>query len=164
MGQIDSQPKGRRAYARQQLGTDFRGRAPSVMLPEGHAEQQVENGSKELVMRIVMFALAVVAGVLCGLYDLQSGRTVITAVLIAVAAFVLALVRPSSAWMTAVLVALGVPAVYLWATIADRAIPYPPSPHIAATLLALLPAVGAALLGVFLHRIVIGEQGATSAR
>lgn len=164
MARIESQPKGRQAYARQRLGTDFRGRAPSVMLPEGHAEHQVENGSKELVMRIVMFALAVVAGVLCGLYDLQSGRTAITALLIAVAAFVLALVRPSSAWMTAVLVALGVPAVYLWATVAQRAIPYPPSPHIAATLLALLPAVGAALLGVFLHRLVMGEQGAAAPR
>ena len=164
MTRIESQARGRRAYARQRLGTDFRGRAPSVMLPEGHAEPQVENGSKELVMRIMMFALAVVAGVLCGLYDLESGRTMITALLVATAAFVLALVRPSSAWMTAVLVALGVPAVYLWATIAERAIPYPPSPHIAATLLALLPAVGAALLGVFFHRLVIGERGATAPR
>ena len=164
MSRIESQAKGRRAYARQRLGTDFRGRAPSVMLPDGHPEPQLENGTRELVMRIVMFGLAVVAGVLCGLYDLGSGRTMITALLVAVAAFVLAIVRPSSAWMTAILVALGVPAVYLWATIANRAIPYPPSPHIAATLLALLPAVGAALIGVFLHRLVIGEQGATPAR
>ncbi len=164
MSRIESQAKGRRAYARQRLGTDFRGRAPSVMLPDGHPEPRVENGSKELVMRIVMFGLAVVAGVLCGLYDLGSGRTLITALLVAAASFTLAIVRPSSAWMTAVLVALGVPAVYLWATAAQRAIPYPPSPHVAATLLALLPAVGAALVGVFLHRIVIGEQGATSTR
>lgn len=164
MGRIETQARGRRAYARQRLGTDFRGRAPSVMLPEGHPEPQMENGLRELVMRIVMFGLAVVTGVLCGLYDLGSGRTLITAVLVAIASFVLAIVRPSSAWMTAVLVALGVPAVYLWATIAQRAIPYPPSPHIAATLLTLLPAVGAALLGVFLHRIVIGEQGAPAPR
>ena len=33
-----------------------------------------------------------------------------------------------------------------------------------ATLLALLPAVGAALLGVFFHRLVIGERGATAPR
>jgi hypothetical protein len=134
------------------------------MLPDGHPEPHVAIGSKELVMRMVMFGLAVVAGVLCGLYDLESGRTLITALLVAAAAFVLAVVRPSSAWMTAVLVALGVPAVYLWASLAQRAIPYPPSPHIAATLLALLPAVGAALLGVFLHRIVVGEQGAATPR
>lgn len=164
MSRIESQSKGRRAYARQRLGTDFRGRAPSVMLPDGHPEPPTASGSKELVMRTAMFGLAVVAGVLCGLYDLGSGRTLITALLVAGAAFVLAVVRPSSAWMTAVLVALGVPAVYLWATLAQRAIPYPPSPHIAATLLALLPAVGAALLGVFLHRIVVGEQGATTPR
>lgn len=164
MSRIESQARGRRAYARQRLGTDFRGRAPSVMLPDGHPEPHVAIGSKELVMRMVMFGLAVVAGVLCGLYDLESGRTLITALLVAAAAFVLAVVRPSSAWMTAVLVALGVPAVYLWASLAQRAIPYPPSPHIAATLLALLPAVGAALLGVFLHRIVVGEQGAATPR
>ncbi len=162
MSRIESQSKGRRAYARQRLGTDFRGRAPSVMVPDGHPDPAVASASKDLLMRTVMFGLAVVAGVLCGLYDLESGRTLITALLVAGAAFVLAVVRPSSAWMTAILVALGVPAVYLWATLAHRAILYPPSPHIAATLLALLPALGAALLGVFLHRTVVGEQGATT--
>ena len=164
MSRIEGQAKGRTAYARQRLGTDFRGRAPSVMVPDGHPEPPVASGSKELLMRMVMFGLAAIAGVLCGWYDLGSGRTLITALLVAAAAFVLAVLRPSSAWMTAVLVALGVPAVYLWATLAQRAIPYPPSPHIAATLLALLPAVGAALLGLFLHRIVLGEQGATPPR
>jgi hypothetical protein len=106
-------------------------------------------------MRLLFVVIALGAGLVCGWLDLHSGNTLMTACYLAAAAFVLALVKPSFAWMCATLVGLGVPAVYLWATLARVEIPFPPTPSIAATLLALLPAVAAALFALALRRLVI---------
>ncbi|HET7603811.1 MAG TPA: hypothetical protein VFK36_12385 [Gemmatimonadales bacterium] len=107
-------------------------------------------------MRMLFLVLALVAGLGIGLYNFTTGDALVTAVLLAVAAFVLAVVRPSYAWMSATVIGLGVPLVYLGATLAGVAIEFPPSPNVAATLLALLPAVAAALLGLALRRLVLG--------
>jgi hypothetical protein len=107
-------------------------------------------------MRVLFLLVALAAGVAIGIYDFTTGDAMLTAVLLAVAAFVLAIVRPSFAWMSATVVGLGVPLVYLAATLAGVAIEYPPTPNLAATLLALLPAVAAALLGLALRRLVLG--------
>jgi hypothetical protein len=107
-------------------------------------------------MRALFLLVALVAGLGIGLFNLSTGDTLTTAILIAVAAFVLAIVRPSFAWMSATVVGLGVPLVYLGATLAGATIEYPPAPSIAATLLALLPAVAAALLGLAVRRLVLG--------
>ena len=107
-------------------------------------------------MRMLFLLIALLAGLGIGLYNFGTGDTLMTAVMLAAAAFVLAVVRPSFAWMSATLVGLGVPLVYLGATLGGVAIEYPPSPNVAATLLALLPAVAAALLGLAVRRLVLG--------
>lgn len=107
-------------------------------------------------MRVLFLLLALAAGVGIGVYNFTTGDALMTAVLLAVAGFVLAVVRPSFAWMSATVVGLGVPLVYLGATVGGVAIEYPPTPNLAATLLALLPAVAAALLGLALRRLVLG--------
>ena len=107
-------------------------------------------------MRIVFLILALVAGLACGYFNLLTGAVLQTALGIALASLVLVLVKPSFAWMTATAIGLGVPIVYLWATLTGADIPYPPSPTIAATLLALLPAVAAALLALAMRRVVLG--------
>lgn len=107
-------------------------------------------------MRMLFFLLALLAGIGIGLYNFGTGDTQMTALMLAVAAFVLALVRPPFAWMSATLVGLGVPLVYVGATLAGLAIEYPPSPNVSATLLALLPAVAAALLALAVRRLVLG--------
>jgi hypothetical protein len=113
-------------------------------------------------MRMLFALIAIGAGLTCGWFDLHSGNTLLTAGYLAAAAFLLALAKPSFAWMCATLVGLGVPAVYLWATLSGAEIPYPPTPTIAATLLALLPAVAAALFALALRRLVVGAARAMS--
>jgi hypothetical protein len=107
-------------------------------------------------MRALFLLLALAAGIAIGVYNLSTGDTLTTAIMVAAVAFILAIVRPSFAWMSATLVGLGVPLVYLGATLGGLAIEYPPTPNIAATLLALLPAVAAALLGLAVRRLVLG--------
>lgn len=107
-------------------------------------------------MRALFFLLALAAGIGIGLFNLSTGDALTTAIMLAVAAFVLAIVRPSFAWMSATVVGLGVPLVYLGATLGGLDIKYPPTPNIAATLLALLPAVAAALLALAMRRLVLG--------
>lgn len=107
-------------------------------------------------MRALFLLVALVAGVAIGLYNVSTGDTLTTAIMIAGVAFVLAIVRPSFAWMSATVVGLGVPLVYLGATLGGLAIEYPPTPNIAATLLAPLPAIAAALLGLAVRRLVLG--------
>ncbi len=107
-------------------------------------------------MRMLFLLFALVAGVVIGIYNFTTGNALMTAVLLAAASFLLAVVRPGYAWMSAIVVGLGLPLVYLGATLSGVAIEFPPSPNLAATLLALLPAVAAALLGLALRRLVLG--------
>ena len=108
-------------------------------------------------MRLFYLVVAFAAGTLCGLYDLRTGHTQGTAMFIAGLAFLFAAFWPAWALSGAVAIALGVPATYLVARLVGAEIPYPPAPHVGATLLALLPAVGASLLGVFMRRVFGGE-------
>jgi hypothetical protein len=107
-------------------------------------------------MRVLFLLLALIAGLGIGLYNFSTGDTLTTTIMLAVVAFLLAVLRPSSALMSATVIGLGVPLSYLGATLGGVAIEYPPSPNIAATLLALLPAVAAALLGLAVRRLVVG--------
>jgi hypothetical protein len=107
-------------------------------------------------MRALFCLLAPAGGSGICLFKLSTGAALTPAITQAVAAFVLANVRPSFAWMSATVVGLGVPLVYLGATLGGLDIEYPPTPNIAATLLALLPAVAAALLALAIRRLVLG--------
>ncbi len=109
-------------------------------------------------MRLVFVVLGLGAGTGIGFFNVGTGNTLVTAVLLAAAAFLLAVLRPAFAWMSATLVGLGVPAAYLWATIAGAVIDYPPQPNLAATLLALLPAVAGALVALALRRVLLGAS------
>lgn len=146
--------------ARQRIGTDYRGTAMEVLLPRGRVARSRPRSGGRWIMRSLFFLIALAAGLACGVFNLQTGDTTTTAILLAAASLVLALIQPGFAWMTASLVGLGVPMVYLWAEATSRPMPFPPSPNVAATLLALLPAVAAALLALMLRRVVLGPPQA----
>lgn len=144
----------------ERIESDYTGEALQVLMPLGHGTPTRSHSGGKLLMRSLFLLIALAAGVACGLFDLRTGAELTTAICIAVAVLALSLVKPSFAWMSATAVGLGVPIVYLWATVTGVDIPYPPSPNIAATLLALLPAVAAALLALALRRIVLGAPTA----
>lgn len=127
-----------------------------VLLPQGRGASVSVRPGGRFIMRVLFLLLALVAGLGIGLYNFSTGDTLTTAIMLAVVAFLLAVLRPSFAWMSATVIGLGVPLIYLGATLGGVAIEYPPSPNIAATLLALLPAVAAALLGLAVRRLVVG--------
>ena len=144
------------ALARERLGTDYLGAALGVLLPEGHGPALRMRPGGRWLMRFVFLVIGLAAGLACGFFNLQTGDALVTAALLAGASLVLTLAKPSFAWMSATLVGLGVPAVYVWATLAHRDIRFPPSPNISATLLAFLPAVAACLLALVVRRLVLG--------
>ena len=128
---------------------------PRVLLPEGHQGSRRSAGG--LLLRLLLLGTAAALGIAAGLADLRSGETMLTAALIGVIALAFAAVRPSNALLHALVVALGVPAAYLWATLFDRPIPFPPTPNLAATLLAIVPAMLGTLAGLFLRFLVTGS-------
>jgi hypothetical protein len=134
-----------------------RSRGYVVMLPEGRPARRPRVSRRGLLMRVLYFLLAVLAGVGCGFYHMRVGQTWTTALLLAGAALILAAIRPPWGLSSGVGVALGVPAAYLAASLLGLAIPVPPSPHFAATLLAFLPATGGALAGLFVRRLLAGD-------
>lgn len=144
------------ALARERIGTDYRGEALEVLVPRGRGPLVSVRSGGKLLMRSLFLAIALLAGIACGLFNLQTGAALLTAVWLAVASLVLTLLKPSFAWMSATAVGIGVPAVYLWATLAGAEIRYPPAPNIASTLLALLPSVAAALLALAIRRLLLG--------
>lgn len=129
----------------------------AVIVPIGRRVYRSRDPRREIVMRLFFLLVAFAAGMLCGLYDLRTGHTAGTALFIAGLAFLFAAFWPAWALSGGIAIALGVPATYLVAMLARVPIPYPPTPHVGATLLALLPAVAAALLGMFLRRLFGGE-------
>ena len=134
-----------------------RSRSYVVMLPQGRRARRPRGAGKGLLMRILYFLLAVLAGVACGLYQMRTGHTAVTAVALAVVGLLLAALWPAWGLSSAVGAALGVPVAYLGASLAGAPIPFPPSPHFAATLIAFLPAVSGALLGLLVRRLLTGD-------
>jgi hypothetical protein len=128
-----------------------------VMLPEGRRMRRPPVSRKGLLMRVLYFLAAMLAGVACGIYHLRSGHTAMTAVALAGAALVAAALWPAWGLSSGVAVALGVPVAYLGASFLGVPIPFPPTPHFAATLIAFLPAVSGALLGLLVRRLLAGS-------
>jgi hypothetical protein len=128
-----------------------------VMLPDGRRARRSPVSTKGLLMRVLYFLAAMLAGVACGIYHMRNGVTAMTAVALASAALVAAALRPAWGLSSGVAVALGVPVAYLGASFMGAPIPFPPTPHFAATLLAFLPAVSGALMGLLVRRLLAGS-------
>jgi hypothetical protein len=105
---------------------------------------------------LICFILALCGAIFTGGVDFNNDEPQASALLILVVTFLVGLILPKKAWLWAIIVALGIPGVYLCA----RAMGYqpvsPPSPGWYASLLALIPA----FIGVYagaLGRMVINK-------
>jgi hypothetical protein len=119
-------------------------------MPQGRRVQRPRAARPRVVPGIVV---AAAVGIVCGVRDLQTGQDMTTALLLGAAAAVSALILPTGAVPRAIALALGVPFVYLVATLFGLTIPYPPAPHWIVTIAVLVPALAGALLGLALRRL-----------
>ncbi len=100
----------------------------------------------------LLFAACI--GIASGLYDLQTGRSDTMGLFLGGAAFIMALIVPAGAVPRAIVMGLSIPAVYFVANVLDVTIPYPPMPHYAVTIAALVPAMAGTLLGLGVRKLL----------
>ena len=117
----------------------------NVLLPGGRRSHRT--GSPK-PFRPGGLLLAAALGISCGVYDLHTGRSDTMALFLGGAAFIMAVIVPGGAVPRAVVMGLSIPLVYFAAHQLDLTIPYPPTPHYAVMIAALVPALAGALLGV----------------
>jgi hypothetical protein len=101
----------------------------------------------------ICFTLALAGGMFTGWIDFNNDEPQAAAILILVITILLGLILPRKAWLWAIIVACGLPGVYLLATSLGYEPISPPSPGWYASFLALIPAFIGAYLGV-LARLV----------
>lgn len=146
---LSSEPPSSIAPARLS-GRSLRPKHP-VLLPGG---RKPHRSSSSRPFRPAGFLLAACLGVACGIYDLHTGRSDTMALFLGGAALILAVLLPSGAVPRAIVMGLSIPAVYLAATLLGLAIPYPPTPHYAVMIVALVPALAGALLGLAVRKLL----------
>jgi hypothetical protein len=105
-------------------------------------------------LRLIGLFLAACVGVACGVFDLHTGRSDTMALFLGGACLLTAVIAPAGAVLRAIVAALSVPLVYFIATLLDLTIPYPPTPHYAVTVVALVPALAGTLIGLALRRLL----------
>jgi len=98
--------------------------------------------------------LALCGGIFAGWVDFNNDEPQAAVLVILVATILLGLILPKKAWLWAIIVALCVPGVYLFARSLGYQPVSPPSPAWYASLLALIPAFIGAYAGV-LGRVII---------
>ena len=110
---------------------------------------------------LICFILACCGAIFVGWVDFNNDEPQAAVLGILVVTFLLGLVQPRAAWLWAVIVALGIPGLYLYAMVMGYQPTSPPSPGWYASLLALIPAfIGAdagALGRVFINKATINS-------
>jgi len=104
----------------------------------------------------ICLLLAALGAVFAGWVDFNNDEPQAAVLVILVVTIVLGLSLPRKAWLWAIIVALGIPAVYLTARTLGYQPVTPPSPGWYASLLALIPAFIGAYAGA-LGRVIINS-------
>ncbi len=105
----------------------------------------------------ICFSLALVGAALAGWVDFNNDEPQAAVLVILFFTITLGLVQPAKAWLWAIIIALGLPVVYLAARALGSQPVSPPSPVWYASLLALIPAFFGAYLGV-LARLMMNKS------
>jgi hypothetical protein len=104
----------------------------------------------------VCIILALAGGIFAGWVDFNNDEPQAAVLVILVVTILLGLIMPKLAWLWAIMVALSLPAVYLFATSLGYQPVSPPSPGWYASLLALIPGFIGAYLGA-LTRVILNH-------
>lgn len=100
----------------------------------------------------VCIAIAVIGGFLAGAVDFNNDEPQAAVIVIVVFAGLLGFIQPIKAWRWAIIVGLGVPAVYLIATALGYHSKSVPEPGWYASLIGLIPAFISTYCGVLLRK------------
>jgi hypothetical protein len=103
------------------------------------------------VRSFAVLFLAISLGVWIGLVDYRSNEVQNAVLLIVLSTFFFGLIMPRGAWVRAVIIGLGVPAIHYIADWNGLKPPYSVEPGIYASFLALIPAVIGTYLGVLVR-------------
>jgi hypothetical protein len=106
------------------------------------------------VVDAVFAALSLAGGLLAGAVDYNATEPQPAALIVLVCAALLGFAQPRNAWRWAILVALGLPLMYLVAPQLGWQPRSPSEPGLYATLIALIPAFIGAYGGVLLRRVI----------
>ena len=136
-------------------------RPHGVVVPRGRRVYRPYDRPELSAARIAAAGVALAAGVGCGVYYFTRGQFGTTALYLAGVALVAALIAPAWAMSLAVAEAIGVPLAYGVLLVVGAHIAFPPSPHFAATLLALLPTLTGAMFGLGLRWVFSGDSGSS---
>lgn len=102
-----------------------------------------------------LFALLSFAGgLIAGWVDFNNDEPQATVIVVVLCAAILGFAQPKNAWRWAIVIALGIPLVYLIATAAGLQPRSLPEPGFYASLLALIPSFIAAYGGVLIRKIM----------
>jgi cyanate permease len=106
------------------------------------------------IMDVVCVIVALLGGFVAGAVDFNNNEPQAAVLVIVVFAGVLGFTEPRRAWRWALIVGLGVPIVYLIATVLGYSAKSVPEPGWYASLIALIPAFISTYCGVLLRKIV----------
>ena len=104
----------------------------------------------------VCFVLALCGGIFAGWVDFNNDEPQATVIVILSVTFVVGFIYPQRAWLWAVIVAVCLPGVYLFARSQGYQPTSPPSPGWYASLLSIIPALIGAYAGAF-GRVIINQ-------
>jgi ABC-type multidrug transport system permease subunit len=102
-----------------------------------------------------LFALLSFAGgLIAGWVDFNNDEPQAAAIVVILCAALLGFAQPRNAWRWAIVIALGIPVVYLIATTLGLQPRTPPEPGLYASLLALIPSFISAYGGVLIRKVI----------
>ncbi len=104
---------------------------------------------------VICLAVALIGAFLAGAVDFNNDEPQAAVIVIVVFAGALGLIRPKYAWLWAIIVGLGVPVVYLIATVLGYQSKSVPEPGWYASLIALIPAFVSTCCGVLLRKAIV---------
>lgn len=109
---------------------------------------------KRFEFELLCWSIAIIFGIIVGYVNLHASEVQAPVLAILVFTFLLGYLHPRRAWIWALVLGLSILLSYVVAPVAGYHTPYPPSPNIFATLIALIPACIGAYAGVLIRKVI----------
>lgn len=130
-----------------------------LVVPQGRRVYRARERQGLSPVRLAAIAAAVAIGAALGVRYFVSGNFGGTALYLGSAALLASVLAPASAIALAVAGGLGVPLAYGGMRLLGASVAFPPEPTAAATLLALLPTLAGAMIGLGIRWVFSSDSG-----
>lgn len=102
---------------------------------------------------LLCLGLTLVFAVVAGYVNIHASEVQSVVLVVLVSTFILGWLHPRRAWLWGLVIGLAVPLSYLLGPVFGYFIPYPPSPNVFASLIALIPACIGTYGGVLVRKV-----------